>query len=287
MLSNTSSRARWGLAAAAIVVSVVVGGAILANRNQQGVVAAPVSPSPTVAPMASPTPATPSLGSAQMASCGDASTDCIKPGRYTLNAGAWPATVTFDVPEGWLNYHPGDDIDGLLVDVGTDAPDGSGWGIQFMTVGEVSTDPCTGTAPTFAPGDVDTPQELAAAMATWPGFETTTPEPISIDGADGVLVDLTSTLPDAQCPVGGIWKTDAGLETDYYPTGGNGGQERPKRVRIVDVGGELLVIWTSDFAGPSPWEIGQGVAPDPTRHAADQVEMRAMIDSIQLDVPTP
>ena len=87
-------------------------GAIFANRNQQGFIGAPASPSPTVAPTASPTPATPSLGSAQMASCGDASADCIKPGRYTLNAAAWPATVIFDVPEGWWNYHPGDDIDG-------------------------------------------------------------------------------------------------------------------------------------------------------------------------------
>ena len=41
MLSN-SAQARWGLAAAAIVVSVVAGGIILGNNgNQQGIIAAP------------------------------------------------------------------------------------------------------------------------------------------------------------------------------------------------------------------------------------------------------
>ena len=62
------------------------------------------------------------------------------------------------------------------------------------------------------------------------------------------------------------------------------GTSIPAGSRIVDVGGELLVIRTTDFPGPSPLRARQGVAPDPTRHAADQVEMQAIVDSIQLDV---
>ncbi len=160
--------------------------------------------------------------------------------------------------------------------------------IMFMTVDEVSTDPCTLHAATFAPDEVDTPEGLAAAMATWPGFETTTPEPISIDGAEGVVVALTSTMTSAQCPDSSImWKTAARGSHRHLPERPVGGQERPGRYHIVDVGGGLLVIRTTDFAGPSPHELGQGVAPDPTRHAADQVEMQAIVDSIQLDAPQP
>ena len=284
MLSNTSSRARWGLAAAAIVVAVVVGGAFLTNRSQQGVIGAPGMPAPTATPQPTPTP--PALGDAtRTVPCAvGGGNDCLKPGTYTLDAGDWPATVSFDVPEGWFDYHPNGDVDGVLVD--SDAPDGSGWGIQFMKIGEVSRDPCRSAAGTFAPAEVDTPLELAAAMATWPGFETTTPAPIAIDGAAGVLVDLTSTLTDADCPRGfTLWKAADGNPGDEYPTGGEDGKEHPGRFRIVEIGGELLVVLTTDFPGPSRFELGQGIAQDPTRHAADQVEMQAIVDSIHLGIP--
>ncbi len=288
MLSDSSARARWGLAAAAIVVSVVVGGAILANnQNRQGIIGAPsATPSPTVSP--SPTPTPPPLGNlTQLAPCAiSGGVECLKPGRYTLNEGGWPATVSFDVPDGWWNYHPGTEVDGVLVD--SDAPDGSGWGILFVTVGDVSKDPCKPEAGTFAPTDVDSPEELAAAMATWPGFATTNPQPITIDGADGVRVNLTSTLADSACPGDQMaWKTAAGDLVDTYPSVGADGDEHPAGFWIVEVAGELLVIRTTDSPGTSRFELGQGIAKDPTRHAADQVEMQAIVDSIQLDVPTP
>ena len=42
---------------------------------------------------------------------------------------------------------------------------------------------------------------------------------------------------------------------------------------------------TTDFPQTSPYELAEGVAPDPTRHAADQVELHAILDSIRLTVP--
>jgi hypothetical protein len=47
-------------------------------------------------------------------------------------------------------------------------------------------------------------------------------------------------------------------------------------------GGRLLIIRTTDYAGPSPYEESQGVAADRTRHALDQVQLRAIVDSIRL-----
>ena len=88
MLSN-SAQARWGLAAAAIVVSVVAGGIILGNRgNQQGIIAAP-TPTPTVAPTPTPTPAPSVLAllDAPMTPCPVRATEtCIEPGTYRLSS---------------------------------------------------------------------------------------------------------------------------------------------------------------------------------------------------------
>ena len=151
----------------------------------------------------------------------------------------------------------------------------------------ISRDPCDRNAPMFAPDDVDTPEELAAAMATWPGFEATTPEPTSIDGVDGLLVELTSTRTFEQCVQNSyLWKTSSGEVVDTYPMVSSDVLHRPGQFRIIEVDGQLLVVRTTDFPETSPHELSQGVASDSTRHAADQVQMQAIVDSIQLGDPS-
>jgi hypothetical protein len=296
MLSTTSARARWGLAAAAIVVAVVVGGAIIVgNRNQQGGIAAPANPTPTIAPTPTPTPtASPVLGllNASMVPCPvRPAVTCMAPGTYKLSSPThWPTTISFDVPEGWWEWFPGNDLqdyEGFFAD--SPAEGGSGWGPMVMTVGEVSRDPCDPNAPMFKPADVDTPAELAAAMATWPGFEATTPEPISIDGVEGLMVELTSTKTFKQCPDGQafIWKTEAGALVDTYPMVDADGLLRPAQFRIVDVDGHLIVVRTPDLPVPSPYEVSQGLDAETPIHAADLVEMQAILDSIRFGDPRP
>ena len=63
---------------------------------------------------------------------------------------------------------------------------------------------------------------------------------------------------------------------------GVAGQPRTGTFRIVDVVGTLVVMRTTDFGDPSPHELAQGVEPDPTRHAADQVELQSILDSIRI-----
>ena len=63
---------------------------------------------------------------------------------------------------------------------------------------------------------------------------------------------------------------------------GVAGEARPGTFRILDIDGTVVAIRTTDFADPSPHELTQGVEPEPTRHAADQVEMQGILDSIQI-----
>src|SRR5262249_55414760 len=129
----------------------------------------------------------------------DTALSCIAPGDYTLPGQDWPATISFHLPAGWFEYGPGTGADGVLVDGGPQARQSSGWGLLFMLVNQVSRDPCSMSAGTFAPGEVDTPEKLAAAMATWPGFGASRAVSITVGGVPGSLVEITPT-GTAPCP---------------------------------------------------------------------------------------
>jgi hypothetical protein len=186
------------------------------------------------------------------------------------------------VPAGWFQYFPGAGHEGVLVDSGPDAPDGSGWGLMFSVIGSVSRDPCNVDAGTYDPDEVDTTAELVAAIAAWPGFESSEPAEVAVDGTSGLLVDVTSSWDEATCASQTIWRTPGLQPVDAYPMVGAPDVRRAATFRILEVGDGLLAIRTTDFAEISPFEASQGVAQDPTRHAADQVELRAIVDSIRL-----
>ena len=175
--------------AAAIVVAVVLGAAFLySNRKVEGVGA----PAP-------PTPIPTTLAKAPTAPCDstDTAKSCLAAGTYQLtgDSGEWPVRVTFDVPAGWFEWQAMSGYDGVLVDGGAANRNNSGWGVMFTTVGNVSRDPCDSTKGLIPAAQIDTPQKLAAAMAAWPGFTATAPQPITVDGHSGLKVQLTSTHP--------------------------------------------------------------------------------------------
>jgi hypothetical protein len=289
-MSETTPLARWALVAAAIVVAVALGAAYLnVNRSISGVGAAPAtkgppapSPGASTAPVRTPAPV--SLRAAPTAACDptDNAKSCLAAGHYSLPGDEWPATISFELPAGWFEYGPGTGADGVLVDGGPEARNGSGWGIQFLLVGDVSRDPCDASAGSFPPSDVDTPDKLAAAMATWPDFHVSRAVPTTVGGLPGRLVEVTST-GTAACRSDQIWKTPSGTGVDTYPmTRDQPGTSDAGQFRILDVGGKLLVIRTDDFAGPSPFERSQGITGPANRHAADQAELHAILDSIQI-----
>jgi hypothetical protein len=304
MLSNASAGVRLGLAAAAIVAAVVLGAAFL-NNNRSGDVGAPPTPAPTAttAPTTAPTPTPapsvaagpPSLAQAPHVACdpADTGTSCLEPGTYRL-AGygvVWPVPVTVDVPAGWFEWDPANgspgSADALLVQGGPPDYAGSGWGILFGTVGDVSRDPCDPSKGVIPTAQVNTPQKLAAAMAAWPKFTATTPQSVTVDGHGGVEFQLTSTAKSACADSGSVfpWHATAGAAVNTYPMVNSSGTSDPATFEIVDTGRGLLLIRMTDFPQTSPAELDQGVAMDPSRHAVDQGALHAILDSIRLSIP--
>ena len=291
MISTISSRAPLWVAAAAVVVAVAIGAAVVNRGNEQtGVAVAPVArptPGPSLGPTQTPNPTVTNLPNAALDLCrGSGSPECIKPGTYQLGSTPlWPAAVSLEVPASWRYYVDGPGHAGVLVDRHQDAPKGSGWGITFSTIGSVSVDPCNEAAGMFDVGK-DTPGELADVMASsWPGFEVTEPEPIKNGEYNGVSLTLTSTMSSAECPSPVFWTTRNSFPVDAYPLVNDAGRAHTTEFRIFGIDGELLVIKSMNFPETSPYEEENGIPVDPVRHADDQVEMAAILDSIQLSAP--
>lgn len=243
------------------------------------------TPSPTPIPTPTPTPtAAPptALGSAPLVTCPLDTEQCLQAGTYRLTSSAWPGEVTLDVPAGWSQWKPASDYEGVLVDAGPDAKQGSGWGLMFMTVGAVSKDPCDPSKGTFDPATTSTVDGLVKAMRAWPGLKATAPTPIVLAGYSGQLVELTSSLTLANCKDGFIWSTPQLEKVDAYPMVSADKTPHPAQFRVLDVNGTPLVVRTTDFPETSPNEASQGVAPNPTRHAADQIQLHQILDSIKV-----
>jgi hypothetical protein len=287
MLSTISSRAPLGIAAAAVVVAVALG-AVFINRDDQPALGGPVaSPSPRPSQSAGPGRGSDvrALQNANQTSCPGITNlpRCIEPGTYRLGPPeVWPATVTFDVPENWWYFDNGKGSAGLLVQT-EDTVNGSGWGIVFNSIGAVSRDPCDRSAGTFAADEVDTASELAAAIATWPGFETTEPAPISDPAYPGVAVTLTSAPRHADCADSTLFTTASSTSIDAYPMVNDQDRSHTTEFRIYETEQGLLLVAAMDFPEPSPHEESNGVEFDPERHLDHQVEMDAILDSIRIE----
>src|SRR5262249_53768188 len=159
----------------------------------------------------------------------------------------WPVMVTFDVPPGWFEDQEANGYDGVLVDGGTATNNNdSGWGVMFAAVGDVLRDPCDVKQGRIPAAQVDTPQELATAMAAWSRFTATVPQPIKVDGHSGLKLQLTLNKSGTCAGPGQLWSWAAGGAMDGYPMVGDS-YSAPGTYEIVDTGHGLLVIRTTDF----------------------------------------
>ena len=201
MLSSASAGARLGLAAAAVVVAVVLGAAFLNNNQRGGVVgvAAPrlrrrrpprASTYPVCNRRAERRVATAHPDAASVTLCDVAAGGCVKAGTDRLSGRAGRlAAVMFDRrPRGLVRVAcRGTGFDAVLVDSGAANRPGLGLGCHVRDGRRrLARDPCDSAKGLIPAAQVDTPQKLAAAMAAWPRFTATTPQPITVDGHSGL-----------------------------------------------------------------------------------------------------
>jgi hypothetical protein len=211
--------------------------------------------------------------------------DCTAAGTYRLDPDVVPVPAAIDVPRGWFEWDVGPGTAGVLVDSGSNAPGGSGWGILFSSFGRVRVDPCDPAAGFVGNDTISTAAAAVQVMQRWPGFQVSTPQPISMGGYNGLLVEVTSSKRIGECPTAMLWETAAGGAIDGYPMAGQL-THRPAQFRILEIAGYLLIIRTTDFPEESPFEDSLGVAANPTRHAADQPALQAILDSLRF-APNP
>ena len=250
------------------------------NRGGGAAASTPPASSPTPAETGTATPAEILLFNAPTVPAPDGGSDLV-PGTYYLTAPTYPARISFTVPAGWWHWQASQDVNGILVDSGPDAPQGSGWGVLFSVVGNVNLVPCPDRVGSVDLTPVTSVDALLEAAATWQGFRVTNDEPIAIDGFTGQRVTITTTHTKDDCLGPVLWTAPhGGFAYDGYPMFGEGAH--PAESLLLDVAGTVLAVRATDFPETSPFEIEGGVTLDPTRHAADQTELHQILDSIRI-----
>ena len=220
---------RFGIAAAAVLLAVILGINFLSGPNVGGETEATPTPSPT--PAATPQP----LG-----------TGTLEPGMVVatgLGAGE-SMSVTFTVPEGWEGFAGAC----VIPRTGTTAPDGMG--ICFLEVNAgLYSDPCHGYA---AGVDVlvgPTVEDLANALTEQAAYEATAPTDVTLGGYSGKRMDLQLPSDVASCDNGEFRPWDGSIYAQ--------GSDNRWHLWILDVEGDRMIILSSDFAGTSAEDLAE------------------------------
>jgi hypothetical protein len=240
--SPMSNPLRWG--AAAVVIAVVLIGAIVVYGNGgPGVGASTPSPSVSATLAPSPTP----LASGALPQSGS-----VAEGSYTI-AEPFPVRLGLDIGPGWAMWSSG--VGATSVAMYKTSPDPpAGLAIGFLIVDNVFADPCDQSAGAMDPPVGPSPMELAEALVSQTGTESTDPVPVEIDGYSGVYLDYRNT-GDGECGNMTRWPGRDALVGER------------DQVWILDVGGTRLVIDAASFEGTSE---------------ADVAEMRTMVESLTI-----
>ena len=167
----------------------------------------------------------------------------LTPGLYAMGFASDrtdPPMLVVDVPAGYTGRGDGYEIS---------AEEGSFRHFDTWTVAEVATQAC-GSGDWVDPGPGV--EDLAEALAALPVWQSTEPAPVTIDGHEGVVMELNvpADLP-AGCSSGPhSWR-------DFHGSTQGVGPGKTQRVWIVDVDGQRLMMVAGYFPGPEGPSPGQ------------------------------
>jgi hypothetical protein len=205
-----SNIVRFGIAAVAVVVAVILSINFLSRPNVGS------DPEPTATPTGTPeaaaTPSSLPAGEQQLS------------GRYSLGT-SFPVGINFEVPEGWLSCSAGQ-LDQCVYREG-ETPIGVG----FLIVENVVADPCGSPSELLDPPVGPSVDDLVTAISNLEGFVATAATDLTVDGFHGK--EFTVTAP-AEAGCGATWATE-------HRTNGVGPGEI-NLMRILDVDGVRVVI---------------------------------------------
>ena len=174
-----------------------------------------------------------------------------KAGAYALTArGAATAPLAvLDVPAGYSNF-------GFFAlnqaDAGDDDPLRA---VQYWTVDGVFTNPCD--MDEDAPRAGTTVEDLAAALAQLELTSVSEPVPVSLDGHDGLYLELTAPrdVSFEDCGLGGYFGYWEGEPDDAQHTVGTPGTV--DHTWILDVDGVRVVLVAIEQPGVTPAQVGE------------------------------
>jgi hypothetical protein len=176
----------------------------------------------------------------------------VAPGTYSVNNFAVPIEIT--VPAGWTTWQ----------DMGLDGPDSSY--LTFFTVNDVYLDACNWMAGKAGIGP--TVDDLVAGLFSQKGLQTTTPQPLNIDGFTGVELVISSPadLDYQSCYTGtfAVWTLPT-TPANFQVTMDKPGEQRT--VRILDLNGDRAVIVSGSWGTPT---------------AATDAQIQQMVDSLEI-----
>ena len=173
----------------------------------------------------------------------------VAPGTYSVNSFDVPIEIT--VPAGWTTWE----------DMGLDGPDSSY--LTFFTVNDVYLDACNW--PAGKAGIGPTVDDLVAGLVAQKSLQTTTPQPLDIDGFTGVELVVTSAadIDFASCYTGefAVWTVAGGYQIPLDTPG------EQRTVRILDLNGDRAVIVSGSSGTLMP---------------GTDAQIKQMVDSLEL-----
>lgn len=154
-----------------------------------GVAACTSRPSTTNTTTTAPSPGPPPQTATPAACPNPHGGTCIGPlaaGRYQTTT--FQPSITYTVPNGWVN---GEDLPGNFLLVRAGDPQEGIYGGNYVGIYRDAVAAAENCDERAEPGIGVTPQDLATWLTGRRGLDATEPQPVTVGGLDGVVVDVT------------------------------------------------------------------------------------------------